>query len=291
MRARRQFIPTIVILLAACSTSHATSLGAEAPPHYAGPVMSIAEPVQFICAPNPTPWRIRSVETEQGSDGQPTVTALSGTVTGSRSADKIVLNFDLNTSPPSSPILLRFERLPTGEITDMSIAADGKITSLKDAPELASIMRAVFAAAATKPKEGGYRQGDIVGKVEGRDLFPSLKSIDFDGQMITTLDGATICSRSCRQATSMGRTIGATSARSASRASTRRSNGRPRIAPGSMPKVLSTPRIWFDNRVVMPTSWARAPSRARARWASNDLTCTDRYHPVRMICASPSASF
>jgi hypothetical protein len=192
MRARSRFISAIVILLAACSTSRASSLGAEAPPHYAGPVMSIAEPVQFICAPNPTPWRIRSVETEQGGDGPPTVTALSGTVTGSRNADKIVLNFDLNTSPPSSPILLRFERLPTGEITDMSIAADGKITSLKDAPELASIMRAVFAAAATKPKEGGYRQGDIVSKVEGRDLFPSLKSIDFDGQMITTLDGATI---------------------------------------------------------------------------------------------------
>src|SRR4051794_40693844 len=49
--------------------------------------------------------------------------------------------------------------------------------------------------------------------------------------------------------------------------------------------------MWFDSRVVMPTSCARAPSRARARWASSDLTCTGLYHPVRMICASPSASF
>jgi len=58
-----------------------------------------------------------------------------------------------------------------------------------------------------------------------------------------------------------------------------------------MPNVFSTPRMWFDSRVVMPTSCARAPSRARARWASSDFTCTGRYQPVRMICASPSASF
>ena len=79
--------------------------------------------------------------------------------------------------------------------------------------------------------------------------------------------------------------------RSVSSASTRRSNGKPRIGPGSMPNVLSTPRTWFDSRVVMPTSWARAPSNARARCEPNDFTCTDRYHPVRMICARPSASF
>ena len=65
----------------------------------------------------------------------------------------------------------------------------------------------------------------------------------------------------------------------------------PRMAPGSIPNVLSTPRIWFDRRVVMPTSCALAPSRARVRCASSDFTSTDRYHPVRMICASPSASF
>ena len=68
-------------------------------------------------------------------------------------------------------------------------------------------------------------------------------------------------------------------------------DGRSRIDPGNRPNVLSKPRIWFDSRVVMPTSCARAPSKARARWASSDFTCTDRYHPVRMICASPSASF
>src|SRR5215213_1247017 len=41
----------------------------------------------------------------------------------------------------------------------------------------------------------------------------------------------------------------------------------------------------------MPTSCARAPSKALTRWASNDFTWTERYQPVRMICASPSASF
>ena len=41
----------------------------------------------------------------------------------------------------------------------------------------------------------------------------------------------------------------------------------------------------------MSTSCARAPSRARARRASNGFTCIGRYHPVRMICARPSASF
>ena len=99
------------------------------------------------------------------------------------------------------------------------------------------------------------------------------------------------CSRSCRQAASMGPTIGVRSSPSTSNSSTRRSNGRPRIAPGSIPKVFNTPRMWFDSRVVMPTSCALAPSRARARWASSDFTCTGRYHPVRMICARPSASF
>src|SRR5208337_1937825 len=44
-------------------------------------------------------------------------------------------------------------------------------------------------------------------------------------------------------------------------------------------------------RVVMLTSCALAPSSACVRWASSDFTCTDRYHPVRMLCASPSASF
>jgi hypothetical protein len=53
----------------------------------------------------------------------------------------------------------------------------------------------------------------------------------------TALSNAAICSRSYRQATSMVRTIGAKSSRSASNASTRRSNGRPRIAPGSIPNV------------------------------------------------------
>ena len=43
--------------------------------------------------------------------------------------------------------------------------------------------------------------------------------------------------------------------------------------------------------IIETTSCARAPSRARARWASKDFTYTDLYHPVRMICASPSASF
>ena len=57
------------------------------------------------------------------------------------------------------------------------------------------------------------------------------------------------------------------------------------------PNVLSTPRMWFDNRVVMPTSCDRAPNKARARWAAKNLTCTGRYHPVRMICAKPSTSF
>ena len=62
------------------------------------------------------------------------------------------------------------------------------------------------------------------------------------------------CSRSCRQATSMGRTIGATSERSSRRTSTFRSNRKARIAPGNRPKVLSTPRMWSDNRVLIPTS-------------------------------------
>src|ERR1700731_3322542 len=35
-----------------------------------------------------------------------------------------------------------------------------------------------------------------------------------------------------------------------SRASTFRSKGNPRIAPGRRPNVLSTPRMWLDNRVV-----------------------------------------
>src|SRR4051812_28221795 len=69
------------------------------------------------------------------------------------------------------------------------------------------------------------------------------------------------------------------------------SNEAPGMVPGSIPNVLSTPRIWFDKRVVMPTSYALAPSRARVRWASSDFTCTERYHPTRMIWASPSASF
>ena len=105
------------------------------------------------------------------------------------------------------------------------------------------------------------------------------------------LSKTAICSRSWRQAISIGRTINSRSVRSPSRTSTRRSKGRPRTAPGSRPNVLSTPRMWFDSRVVMPTSCDRAPNKARARWASSDFTCTDRYHPVRMICAKPSASF
>jgi Na+/phosphate symporter len=36
--------------------------------------------------------------------------------------------------------------------------------------------------------------------------------------------------------------------------STFRSNGNPRIEPGKRPKVFSTPRLWLDNRVVIPTS-------------------------------------
>ncbi len=52
------------------------------------------------------------------------------------------------------------------------------------------------------------------------------------------------CSRSCRQATSIGRTIGATSERPSTRASTFRSKGKPRTAPGSNPKVFNTPRMW-----------------------------------------------
>ena len=59
----------------------------------------------------------------------------------------------------------------------------------------------------------------------------------------TTLSNAAICSRSCRQATSMGRTIGAQVVAIGVNAPTRRSNGRPRIAPGSIPNVLSTPRM------------------------------------------------
>ncbi len=35
----------------------------------------------------------------------------------------------------------------------------------------------------------------------------------------------------------------------------------------------------------------RSMQQGRARCASSDFTCTGRYHPVRMICASPSASF
>jgi hypothetical protein len=190
MRAFAYGCIVLAALVGACSTKPA-SLTAGAPPHYAGPVMSIAQPVQFMCAPNPVPWRIRGVETEQGSDGQPpTVTKLSGTVTGIRNADKIVLNFDLNISPPGSPMLMRIERLPTGEISDMSFTADGKIMSMKDSPEVAAILQAVFAGT-IKAKEGGYRQGDIVSKVLGHDLLPSLESLDFDGQMIETLAGAT----------------------------------------------------------------------------------------------------
>ena len=61
--------------------------------------------------------------------------------------------------------------------------------------------------------------------------------------------------------------------------------GTPRIEPGNKPNVLSTPRIWFDNRVVIPTSWTRAPSKARARWEPNDpvaaQTDTSRAHELR----------
>lgn len=74
-----------------------------------------------------------------------------------------------------------------------------------------------------------------------------------------------ICARSWRQAISIGRTINASSGRSPSRTSIRRSKGRPRTVPGRRPNVLSTPRIWLDNRVVMPMSCDRAPNKARAR--------------------------
>ena len=86
------------------------------------------------------------------------------------------------------------------------------------------------------------------------------------------LSKAVICSLSCRQATSIGRTISATSERPASKASTFRSNGDPRIPPGRRPKVLRTPRMWLDNLVLIPTSCALAPRIARARWLSSDLT-------------------
>jgi len=77
------------------------------------------------------------------------------------------------------------------------------------------------------------------------------------------------CRRSrCRQAISMGLTIGIRSAHRRVGLRPCRSNGKPRMDPGSKPKVLSTPRICFDSRVVMPTSCARAPRRARARCAS-----------------------
>jgi hypothetical protein len=94
--------------------------------------------------------------------------------------------------------------------------------------------------------------------------------------MRTALSKTAICSRSCRHTVSMGQTTAAESSRSASRTSTRRSNGSPRIVPGSIPNVC-TPRIWFDRRVVMPTSCALAPSSARLSMG------IERFHVHRPI--------
>jgi hypothetical protein len=91
----------------------------------------------------------------------------------------------------------------------------------------------------------GPMPGKLISSRHSRFCFTSVR---------TALSNAAICSRSLDHAASIGRTIGATSGRSAIRSSRRSAKERPRTDPGSMPKVLSTPRMWLDNLVTMPTS-------------------------------------
>jgi len=99
------------------------------------------------------------------------------------------------------------------------------------------------------------------------------------------LSNAAICSRSCRQhGRSWPRVSPAQQVQRPAEGADRRGQqllnasvkGKPPHRAGQHPKRLEHPRMWFDSRVAMPTS---------------DFTGTGRYPPVRMICASPSASF
>src|ERR1700704_2709988 len=108
------------------------------------------------------------------------------------------------------------------------------------------------------------------------------------------LSKTAICSRSCRQATSIGRTISATSERLSSRASTFRSKGNPRIVPGRRPNVLSTPRMWFDRyfRQRRPAAILRSPGgrrrQDRATPGGDRERLGDRYLVLRAFTGFPA---